>query len=300
MGLMQSAQDHFPDSVAVIPRPRTARTDATVKFWGVRGGIACPDAQTARYGGNTSCVEVRLGDHIVIFDGGTGLRQLGNAILGSASSPVKADIFFTHFHMDHVCGLPFFGPCYIPSSQLRFWSGNSQAKRTTKQALEALMADPLFPVGLDEFKADIKFCDFLAGDTLRPDQEITLRTAPLQHPGGSTGYRLQYGEKSIAYITDTEHRPGELDTNVLSLADGADVMIYDCNYTDEEFPRYVGWGHSTWQQGVRLANESKVKTLVLFHHDPKHNDKLLDQIGVEAEKTRPGTLVGAEGLTLTL
>src|SRR5262249_50429390 len=141
--------------------------------------------------------------------------------------------------------------------------------RSTKEALGTLMADPLFPVGLDEFKAKIEYRDFRVGETLKPHRDVTLRTLPLNHPGGCTGYRLDFGDKSIAYVTDTEHKPGILDRNVLDLARGADLMIYDANYTEEEFPRYVGWGHSTWQQGVRLADAADVETLVLFHHDPK-------------------------------
>jgi phosphoribosyl 1,2-cyclic phosphodiesterase len=268
-----------------------------VRVWGARGGIACPDPQTAKYGGNTACVEVRLGDRLFIFDGGTGMRRLGEK-LAATGAPLNADIFFSHFHMDHVCGLPFFIPAYMPANQLRLWGGSLQRERTTKQALSALMTDPLFPVGLDEFKAKIEFRDFRPGETLKPSSEGTLRTAPLNHPGGCTGYRLDFRGKSIAYVTDTEHKPGMLDRNVLDLVENADLLIYDANYTDDEFAKHIGWGHSTWQEGVRLADAAGVDRLVLFHHDPQHTDDMLDRIGAEVDAIRPGTVVGREGLEI--
>jgi phosphoribosyl 1,2-cyclic phosphodiesterase len=296
---MQIMLDRPPHSVSDLPRSAAAPSDLAVRFWGVRGGIACPDPQTVKYGGNTSCIEVRFGDRILIFDGGTGLRRLGEKLVGTGSA-LKTDIFYSHFHMDHVCGLPFFTPCYIPTNQLRLWGANFQSGRTTKQALSAMMADPLFPVGLDEFKAKIEFCDFRPGETLRPYADATLRTAPLNHPGGCIGYRLDFGGKAIAYVTDTEHKPGILDQNVLDLAEGADLLIYDANYTDDEFSKHVGWGHSTWQEGVRLADAASVDTLVLFHHDPQHHDDALDRIGAEVEARRPGTVVAREGLEIQI
>jgi phosphoribosyl 1,2-cyclic phosphodiesterase len=294
---MQIILDRTVSSKSQVSRPLRTTNHLTVRLWGARGGIACPGPQTAKYGGNTACVEVRFGDHLLIFDAGTGLRRLGDALLAKGG-PIKADIFFSHFHMDHVCGLPFFVPCYIPTNQLRIWGASPPHGRTTKEALSVMMADPLFPVGLDEFKAKIEYRDFRAGETLKPHSNATLRTMPLNHPGGCTGYRLDFGNKSIAYVTDTEHKPGTLDRNVLDLAGGADLLIYDANYTDEEFPKYVGWGHSTWQEGVRLADAADVDTLVLFHHDPKHNDELLDCINTEAERMRPGTIVGREDLEI--
>jgi phosphoribosyl 1,2-cyclic phosphodiesterase len=294
---MQIMLDRPPNSKSGEPFTTVAPSQLAIRFWGVRGGIACPDPQTAKYGGNTACVEVRFGDKLLIFDGGTGIRRLGEMLMASGS-PLNADIFYSHFHMDHVCGLPFFTPCYIPTSRLRLWGGSLRLGQTTKQALSAMMADPLFPVGLDEFKAKIEYCDFRAGETLEPHTNATLRTAPLNHPGGCTGYRLDFGEKAIAYVTDTEHTPGVLDENVLDLIDGADVLIYDANYTDDEFSKHIGWGHSTWQEGVRLADAADVNTLVLFHHDPQHHDDILDRIGAEVEARRPGTIVGREGLEI--
>ena len=271
----------------------------TVRFWGVRGSIACPDRCVARYGGNTSCVEVRCGDHLLILDGGSGMRPLGKALLDQQAS-IEADILLTHCHFDHVCGLPFFAPCYLPSSRLRLWAGNLHPPDGLVRALRQMMSDPLFPTGLENFKAQIEFHDFRAGEVLRPRPDVTVRTAPLNHPGGATGYRIEYGAHALAYITDTEHHPGVLDPEVVALAQGVDLMVYDSNYTEEEWPAHVGWGHSTWQQGVRLARAAQAKQLVIFHHDPDHTDDVLDRIAEEARRLLPSAVVAAEGMMLRL
>lgn len=278
---------------------KCSEAEIFVRFWGVRGGIATPGRETARYGGNTACVEVRCGGHTMIFDGGTGLRPLGDALTATGST-VDVDIFFSHFHSDHIKGFPFFAPCYAPTSRLRLWSGILADNWTIERALRTMVGSPFFPLRLDEFKAAMEFHSCPAGETLKPHPDVTVHTAMLNHPGGSLGHRLEFGSCSVAYITDTEHRPGELDPNVLKLARGADLMIYDGNYTDQEFSSRIGWGHSTWEQGVRLANAAAAKTLAIFHHDPAHNDGFLDEISAKAEASRPGTIVAREGLTLQL
>ena len=270
-----------------------------VRFWGVRGSIACPDRCVTRYGGNTSCVEVRCGDNLLILDGGSGIRQLGKALL-EQQAPIEADVLLTHCHIDHVCGLPFFAPCYLPSSRLRLWAGNLNPPDGLVRALRQMMSDPLFPTSLENFKAHVEFRDFRAGEVLMPRPDVTVRTAALNHPGGSTGYRIEYGAHALAYITDTEHHPGVLDPQVMALAQGVDLMVYDSNYTDEEWPSHIGWGHSTWQQGVRLAVAAQAKQLVIFHHDPDHTDDVLDRVAEEARRLLPNAIVAAEGMILRL
>ena len=286
-----------PPAVDIGYSGRRSASVVAVQFWGVRGSLPCPEPQVGRYGGNTSCVEVRCGDHLLIFDAGTGLRALGNR-LARSNQPTDADLFFSHFHIDHVCGLPFFAPMYDASTRMRLWAGNLSPSSRIVQALSQMMSEPLFPLKPDSFKASIEYHDFHAGDVLKPHPGLALWTAPLNHPGGATGYRVEFGNRAIAYITDTEHRPGGLDKNVLELARNVDLMIYDCNYTDEEYPKHVGWGHSTWQHGVLLANAARAKLLAIFHHDPDHDDELLDRIGRDAKKQRADTVVAAEGLTL--
>ena len=268
-----------------------------VRFWGVRGSIPCPGPETVRYGGNTSCVEMRCGERLLIFDGGSGLRPLGNALMRNGQR-LHFDLFYSHTHLDHIVGVPFFAPCYQAHSDIRFWAGHLKPDAGIEDVLRKMMQAPLFPVPLDIFAAKREFRDFAAGEDLQPHPGITIRTAPLNHPGGATGYRVEYESKAVAYITDTEHHPGQLDPNILQLVDHADVMIYDSTYTDEEYPSRRGWGHSTWQEAVRLADAANVKTLVIFHHDPDHDDAFMDRVAAEALAARADTVVAREGLVL--
>jgi len=266
-----------------------------VRFWGVRGSIACSGPRTARYGGNTSSLEVRCGNEVLLFDAGTGMRYLGKTLEGSR---VDADIYFTHTHFDHICGLPFFRPLFEPQNKFRLWAGHLRGAMTLRRVLAEFMMSPLFPVPPEVFRSQLEYRDFTAGDTLEKGNGVRVRTAPLNHPDGATGYRVEYDGRSICYVSDTEHVPGTLDRNIPGLIAGADIAIYDCMYTDDEYRRYVGWGHSTWQEGIRLCKEAKVKRMVVFHHEPEHDDDMLDGIAREVEKALPGSVVAHEGLVL--
>ncbi len=270
-----------------------------VRFWGVRGTVACPGPDTVRYGGNTSCVEVRCGDRLVIFDGGTGLKKLGDAITASGTT-ADADILFSHFHLDHVAGVPFFAPFYAAGHTFRLRAGKLLPDHNLETVIGGIMSAPLFPIGVETFRAKVQFSEFRAGEGLDLGGGIKVSTGMLNHPGGSIGYRLEFGGRSIAYLTDTEHRPGELDPTVLALARGADLMIYDCTYTDDQFPKYVGWGHSTWQQAVRLAKAAGAKRLAIFHHDPDHDDAFMDGVAAAAQKAHEGAFVACDGLELRI
>ncbi len=269
-----------------------------VRFWGVRGSISTSDAATQRYGGNTSCLEVRCGERLLIFDAGTGLRYLGNA-LSVEPETLDCDVFLTHTHFDHICGVPFFRPFFVPGNHFRVWAGHLLPDYTLKQVLEDMMVAPLFPVPPSIFGANIDYRDFAVGTDLTLCPEITIRTAPLNHPNGATGYRIDFDGRSICYLTDTEHKSDGLDQNILGLIEGADIVIYDSMYTDEEYQNRIGWGHSTWREGLRLCNAAKVKCFVIFHHDPDHDDDFMDRLAAEAEQARPGTVVAYEGLVLT-
>jgi phosphoribosyl 1,2-cyclic phosphodiesterase len=267
----------------------------SVRFWGVRGSIACSGPRTARYGGNTSSLEVRCGDRMLLFDAGTGVRYLGRTLEGTR---LDADLYFTHTHFDHVCGLPFFRPLFEPQNRFRLWAGHLRGAMTLKRVLAEFMMSPLFPVPPEVFRSTLEYRDFSAGETLEAGDGIRLRTGTLNHPDGATGYRIEYGGRSICIITDTEHVPGTLDRNILELIAGAELVIYDCMYTDDEYRRYVGWGHSTWQEGLRICREAGAGRMVVFHHDPEHDDDMLDGIAREVDKALPGSVVAHEGLVL--
>lgn len=271
-------------------------SDFAIKFWGVRGSIACGGPSTVRYGGNTSCVEMRCGEQRLIFDLGTGARYLGTDIF--AQGPIDADIFFSHTHYDHVCGVPFFGPFFDPRQHFRIFAGHLAPKSGIRDALSGMMKPPLFPVPLEIFRANLSFHDFQIGETLNPRPGITIRTAPLNHPDRATGYRVEYGGKAVCYLTDTEHKIGHPDAHILGLIEGADIVIYDAMFTDETFAPKIGWGHSTWQEGARLCRKANVKTYVAFHHDPEHDDAAMDEIARALEKYHPGSLIAREGIVL--
>lgn len=272
-----------------------------IKFWGVRGSIPCPGSHTVRYGGNTSCVEMQVGQERLIFDGGTGIRNLGEALL--AESPIKASMFFTHSHWDHIQGFPFFTPAFIAGNQFKIYGAPAPNQATIKQRLHDQMLHPNFPVPLQIMQGDLQFYDLEIGETLEIG-DVSVETARLNHPGEAVGYRVNWRGLSAAYITDTEHFPDRLDDNVLHLARQADALIIDATYTDAEYydPKQskIGWGHSTWQEAVKVAQAAQVKQLVLFHHDPCHDDDFLDKIAAEVVSYFPQTILAREGLSLEL
>jgi phosphoribosyl 1,2-cyclic phosphodiesterase len=269
----------------------------SVTFWGVRGSVPCPGADALKYGGNTACVEIRCGEHILIFDAGTGIRRLGDA-LAKKGKGTNIELFLSHFHIDHVIGFPFFKPLQMADCAVSVWGGDPAAD--VEQALHKLLSDPFFPVSLVDLRAQLTFHNFRPSEILLPRPGVTIHTAPLCHPGGATGYRVDYAGRSVAYLTDTEFPGGVIDPAILALADRADLIILDCSYTSDELALHTGWGHASWEQGVGLANSAKAKRLCLFHHDPDHDDVFMDAIAEAAETARPGTTVAAEGMIIDL
>ncbi|MDA0338729.1 MAG: MBL fold metallo-hydrolase [Proteobacteria bacterium] len=259
----------------------------------------------ARYGGNTSCLEVQCGDRRLIFDAGTGLRPLGEDIVANMENGADIDLFLSHCHYDHIIGLPFFAPFFRPDANGHIWAGHLLPDNRIQSMLSDMMAAPLLPITLDIFNADLQFHDFTAGDTLDIGDGIILRTAPLNHPNGATGYRVDFDGRSFCYVTDTEHVSGAPDQNILGLIEGADAFAYDATYADAQYRgetgiSHVGWGHSTWEEGLRLSDAANVGTYVIFHHDPSHDDDHMDGVAREAEAARPGTVVARDGMVLDL
>lgn len=277
------------------------QTQFTVHFWGVRGSIASPGAETVRYGGNTPCVEMRVGEHRLIFDGGTGLRVLGQSLL--PQMPVEAHMFFTHSHWDHIQGFPFFVPAFIKINSFCVYGAVAPNGATIQQRLNDQMLHPNFPVPLQIMGADLRFFDIEVGKPVEIG-DILVENALLNHPGEAVGYRVNWQGYAAAYVTDTEHFADRLDENVLFLARNADLLIYDATYTDEEYysekSSKVGWGHSTWQEAVKVAKAANVRKLVIFHHDPLHNDDFLDQVGEQVAQKFPNSIMAREGLSIQL
>ena len=269
-----------------------------VRFWGVRGSIACPSSDHIRYGGNTSCVQIEAGGHHFICDAGTGLRGLGQEL---AKKNVKdVHLLMTHTHWDHINGFPFFALAYNPECTLKIMAGHLKGQSTIQNVMAAQMDNPMFPVPLEAMLGKLDFIDFEAGESFDYDGGVTVRTAPLNHPNGATGYRVENNGRSVCYVTDTEHKPGELDENILTLIEGSDLVIYDATYTEEEFPAKVGWGHSTWNEGVKLCKAAGVKQMAIFHHDPEHDDSFMDDLEAQAREEWNHTFAAREGQVVVL
>lgn len=271
----------------------------TVKFWGVRGSFPCPMQSHVVYGGNTSCVEVAWGDTGLILDAGTGMRFLGNEYIHRKSK--SAVVLLSHCHWDHITGLQFFKPKDEAGWKIRVLAGNVADGGGVGAVFAKTMTDPTCPWPLERWQAEMSFEDFRVGEVLTDlAPGAIVRTAPLNHADGATGYRIEVQGQVICYVTDTEHVSGKPDKNVLDLIQDAHLVIYNATYTDEEFPSRVGWGHSTWQEGVRLCRAANAKRLALFHHDPGHEDDFMARLEVDARKAWDGVVVARDNMTLAL
>ena len=273
----------------------TASSDFFVRFWGVRGSIPCPGPATVRYGGNTSCLEVRCGERLFVLDAGSGLRMLDRAL---GPGPLDADVLFTHTHLDHVNGWAFFTRLTDPRNRIEVWAGHLDGTHRITDVLGRFLEDPLAPVHAGNLAATVTYHEFRQGDSLTPRHGVKVRTAGLNHPNNATGYRIEYGGHAICYVTDTEHKDDVRDPAILGLIEKSDIFIYDATYTDQEYPKYAGWGHSSWQEGMRLADAAGVGTYVAFHHDPGHDDDAMDAIAALLGRARPGSVVAREGMVL--
>ncbi len=266
----------------------------TVRFRGVRGSIPSPGPETARYGGNTSCVELRTGSDILILDAGSGIRSLGNDLIQELGArPIEANLLITHTHWDHIQGLPFFVPLYSARNRIRIISAMASAA-TLQRALRNQMQTMHFPVRFEQMRG-LAGIEQLSGGRIG---RFVVTTLALNHPGGCAGVRIEAAGATVAYLPD--HEPYRLSganaetrkcaKTLAQFVYGADVLILDTQYTEKEYRDYIGWGHGCVPDSVALAIEAEVGLLVLFHHDPSRSDRQIDEILEKAQQLAPPSL----------
>lgn len=281
-----------------------------VTFWGVRGSIATSGLQFARFGGNTTCLEIETAGHRLIIDAGTGLRGLGQKLQQQArmlGRPVDATMLFTHLHWDHIQGFPFFGPAFSPDTRLRLLGPVDEQGHDLERVLRAQMMPPTFPISLGDMRAEKRFHTIADGRELELDG-FYVRTRALDHPQGSLGFRVEAGGRSLCFATDTEHpSDGSIDDALLDLARDVDLLIYDAQYTEAEYegrdgtgPPRKGWGHSTYVAATRAARATGAKRLVLTHHDPSHDDATMEKIEREARALFPACRAARETMPIAV
>ncbi|MFN7971683.1 MAG: MBL fold metallo-hydrolase [Acidobacteriota bacterium] len=269
-----------------------------IKFWGTRGSIPICEADSIRYGGNTTCVEVRTSDgELIVLDAGTGIRKLGLSLLEDPTFKHKGSIFITHTHWDHIQGFPFFTPAFMAKNHFVFY-GQFKLYGRLEDSLKGQMEHIYFPVRLRDMGSRLEFVEIIEEEVQIGSARVVSRH--LNHPQGVLGYRIEDGDNVFVFCTDTEHYLDRIDPKVVELAKGADVLVYDSQYTEEEYPQKIGWGHSTWRAGVDIARAADAKQLVLTHHDPQHNDAFIDGILARARKELPDTLAAYQDMTMTL
>jgi phosphoribosyl 1,2-cyclic phosphodiesterase len=290
------------------PVPPIARQSAPtrLKFWGVRGSIPTPGPTTVKYGGNTSCVEIRADGQIIVLDAGTGLRLLGLQLVAEFhTQPLELTLLLTHTHWDHIQGLPFFLPVYKPQNQLHIL-GYEGARHGLEVVLAGQMESPLFPIGLREVPANVRIEELKAMSfNVGP---VRVQACIASHPGKCVGYRLFTSNGSIAFFPDNElpRQDASGHRNMIDFVRGADVLIMDAQFDTQEYKQHTGWGHGCLDDVVELALQAEVKRLFLFHHDPSHDDARISRMQAYARRlvtARKGKLLveaAREGLTVVL
>lgn len=270
-----------------------------LRFWGVRGSSATPRADHLAFGGNTSCVEVRAAgdDAIAVIDAGTGVGNLAESLAREfPGQPLRLNFLMTHFHWDHIQGLPFFSPLYDSRHSLAFCS--DRPKSAIREMLEGQMSHPYFPVPFEMVAAQRTFIDCREAES--GTGKMRVRSFSLNHPQGGCGFRIEAQGAVVVVAFDHEHGNAAIDAALREQAQDADLLIYDAQYTPEEYESKRGWGHSTYAEATRVARDAVVKRLILFHHDPNRDDESLRAVVAEAKKSFANTEAAAEGVTICL
>ncbi|MDR1468281.1 MAG: MBL fold metallo-hydrolase [Spirochaetaceae bacterium] len=246
-----------------------------VRVWGARGSISVAREDTVVYGGHTTCVEIRAGERLIIVDAGSGIRSLGKSLMAQEKGPVDADIFLSHTHLDHIAGLLMFEPFFKKKNVFRIHGPRSRSGKAIKDTIEAFFVHDYWPIGISSLTAATEWRDLEEG-TYDMGGGLTVKTLLLEHPAPVLGYRFEYGGKSVALVFDHEsYAPGN--ARVIPFLQGADLVVFDSQYTEEEyFNGKQGWGHSSFEGAIATTEKAGVKkTLLFFHHDPDRTDEAL-------------------------
>ncbi len=277
----------------------SSHTKFEVTFWGVRGSVHTPAKHTVKYGGNTPCLEIRTDNNLLLIDAGTGICRFAERLAQLQNENLNITVFLSHTHWDHIQGLPFFKLAFNPANNIKIY-GPRRPGFTLKSCLEAAMKPPNFPITFDVLAGISDVIEIEPGETIELG-DVTIATAELNHPDGSIGFRIEHNGKSLAYCLDHEHEEnGHIHPGLNKLAENADVMIFDAAYSDEDYPKFKGWGHSTWQVGYKTARQLNVKTLVLSGFNPDLTDASLDKIALVTKDMPGDTIVAKEGDSLAL
>lgn len=270
-----------------------------IKIWGCRGSIPVSSPDHIRFGGSTACVEINVNGNIIIVDAGSGIRELGTDLLKRGTR--VANLLLSHGHYDHIMGLPFFYPAYKDDMHLHMWSGHTNGNPCTHDIISEFMREPYLPVSLDIMHASMNFYDVQEGAEVDLGNGNTAVSCATNHPGGCFAWRVTDGKRVFVYWSDHEHGDEETDARLTRFAEGADVLIYDAMYTDEEYlSQKKGFGHSTWRKGCEFAQKAGVEQLLLFHHAPERTDSQLEAIEAKAHKVFSGASAARDGQIIKL
>ena len=271
-----------------------------VRFWGVRGSMPVPGPATVRYGGNTSCIDLYTSDQqVIILDAGTGIRRLGTILQEEHPNRLVGTMLISHTHWDHIQGFPFFVPAFVRNNRFVV-VGQKRIGQQLENVLRGQVVEPYLPFGFNELKADLVIKEIADGEYMIVGDDTIVLAHSLDHPGGCLGFRIENKNIVVAYCTDTGHADQDINTNVLKLAENADLLIHDAQFSLQQRERLPEWGHSSWLEAAQVAVEANVKTLVLFHHDPESSDEHLETVLSKARQVFPRTILAYEGLELNL